>query len=180
VISADGHPVAGTVALSLRKASTQAAPALADPLARGDLWLATALMSQAPSLASRFTPPPRALEAVAMAEAQVAQEVRTHFHSSGIMADFQIVDLATAPKAIVMLYPETPDADIRAVTILLTPPVADAVPLALVAVPGDDDTWTAATPVLGDVRWTALVEVRVGFDLAKLKGVIRIGAPDAG
>ena len=116
-----------------------------------------------------------------MAEAQVAQEVRTHFHSSGIMADFQIVDLATAPKAIVMLYPETPDADIRAVTILLTPPVADAVPLALVAVPGDDDTWTAATPVLGDVRWTALVEVRVGeFDLAKLKGVIRIGAPDAG
>ena len=108
-----------------------------------------------------------------MAEAQVAQEVR-------IMADFQIVDLATAPKAIVMLYPETPDADIRAVTILLTPPVADAVPLALVAVPGDDDTWTAATPVLGDVRWTALVEVRVGFDLAKLKGVIRIGAPDAG
>jgi copper transport protein len=128
----------------------------------------------------RFTPPPRVLGAVAVAEAQAAPAVRTHLHSSGIMADFEIADLATAPKTIVTLYPETADADIRAVTIRLTPPVADAVPLALEAVRGNGDTWTATTPALADGRWTVLVEVRVGdFDLAKLKGIVRIGARDA-
>ena len=129
----------------------------------------------------RFTPPPRVLAAVPVAERQATPEpvrprVRTHLHASGIMANFEIVDAATSPRAIVALYPEDGDADVRSVTIHLTPPVAGAVPLTLEASRAEDDTWEADVPPLSDGRWTVLLEIRVGdFDLAKLKGAVRVG-----
>ena len=102
--------------------------------------------------------------------------MRTHLHASGIMANFEIVDAATSPRAIVALYPEDGDADVRSVTIHLTPPVAGAVPLTLEASRAEDDTWEADVPPLSDGRWTVLLEIRVGdFDLAKLKGAVRVG-----
>jgi copper transport protein len=128
----------------------------------------------------RFTPPPRVLATVeqpaAPASSPVAQRVRTHLHALGIMAEFEMVDVATSPRAIVELYPETDDADIRAVTIRLAPPVGNAVPLMLEASRSADGTWTADTPPLSEGRWTVQLEIRVGdFDLAKLKGALRIG-----
>lgn len=133
----------------------------------------------------RFTPPPRVLIAVAAAvavseheaaPASVPERIRTHLHASGMMADFEIADMASAPKAVVALYPEA-ETDIRSVTIRLTPPVADAVPLTLEATSTGDDTWTADIPALSDGRWAVQVEIRVGdFGLAKLKGAVRIGS----
>ena len=129
----------------------------------------------------RFTPPPRVLAQIAVAEAptpmvvppQPVERADTHLHSSGIMANFEIVDRS---RTIVELYPEDAEADVRSVTIHLTPPVADAVPLTLEATPVGDDTWTATAPPLSEGRWTVLLEIRVGdFDLAKLKGALRVG-----
>ena len=130
----------------------------------------------------RFTPPPRVLAAVAVAEqpsaAPAPVRVRTHLHASGIMANFELVD---GSRAVVELYPETSDADIRSVTVRLTPPVADAVPLTLDATHTNDDTWTADAPPLSDGRWSVELDIRVGdFDLAKLKGAVRVGSEGAG
>lgn len=130
----------------------------------------------------RFTPPPRVLAQVTAIERQVAAEpeadgepVRTHLHASGLMADFEIAVGTSGGRATVELYPEDPDIDVRTVRMLLTPPVADAVPLELEASRIDGETWAVDAPQLSAGRWMVLVEVRVGdFDLVKLKGAVRV------
>jgi copper transport protein len=126
----------------------------------------------------RFTPPPRVLAAAARveepAEVAVREPIRTHLHSSGIMADLEIVGEGPRTVVAVQLYPEDGDADVRSVRILLTPPVPDAVPLDLdAALVGE--AWSAPIPSLTAGRWVVVVEVRVGdFDLVKMKGAIRV------
>jgi copper transport protein len=126
----------------------------------------------------RFTPPPRVLAAAAAIEAQAAsvrEPIKTHLHASGLMADLEIVLGNEGAKAVVELYSEAPDPDIRSVRVRLTPPATDAVPLDLEATETSDTTWEGVAPPLTAGRWIAQVEVRVGdFDLVKMKGALRI------